>query len=277
MNATTTATDETPPHGWRPTPLVAGSMGLHALAGMGLVVQPEWWAWLAGAVAGDHVLMGAVGLWPRSTWLGPNVRRLPAASIARGEIALTFDDGPDPDVTPRVLARLAERGAHASFFCVGHHVREHGALCAEVARQGHAVENHSGRHRPTFAMLGLARLRRDLEEAQATISAATGITPCFFRAPAGLRSPLLDPVLHATRLRLVSWTRRGFDTRLQPRDVVARLTRGLRAGDILVLHDRGSALTRNGTPGVLEALPRVLDAIGAAGLTPVTLREAFGA
>src|SRR4051794_36233645 len=113
MSATTTNADERPGRTWRPSPPVAGSMGLHALAGMGFVVQPDWWPWLASAIAGDHALMGAIGLWPRSTLLGPNVRSLPPESIARREVALTFDDGPDPEVTPRVLQCLAERRAHA--------------------------------------------------------------------------------------------------------------------------------------------------------------------
>jgi peptidoglycan/xylan/chitin deacetylase (PgdA/CDA1 family) len=279
MNATAHSTRDDAPQagGWRPTPLVAGSMGLHALAGMGLAVMPEAWPWLTGAVAADHAMMCAIGLWPRSTWLGPNVRRLPAASAARGEIALTFDDGPDADVTPQVLEALARYGAQASFFCIGERAAEHASLCAEIVRQGHAIENHSGRHRPTFALLGVGALRAEIAQAQAAIEAAAGTAPRFFRAPAGVRSPLLDPVLHRAGLRLVSWTRRGYDTRLPAAAVAGRLTHGLAAGDILLLHDRGSAPTPSGRPGVLEALPRVLDAIARAGLRPVTLRDAFAA
>ena len=87
---------------------------------------------------------------------------------------------------------------------------------------------------------------------------------------------MLDPALHEAGLGLVTWTRRGFDTR--ERDaarVVARLVRGLAAGDILLLHDGHAARTRSGVPVVLEALPRVLDAFEAAGLTPVALPRAI--
>jgi hypothetical protein len=91
----------------------------------------------------------------------------------------------------------------------------------------------------------------------------------------GLRSPLLDPVLHELGLRLVTWTRRGFDTRHQPAAVTAKLVGGLRAGDILLLHDGQCARTPAGTPVVLEVLPRVLDAAAAAGLHPVTLQHAI--
>ena len=82
-------------------------------------------------------------------------------------------------------------------------------------------------------------------------------------------------MLHALDLRLVTWTRRGFDTRHRDAArVAARLTRGLAAGDILLLHDGHAARTASGRPVVLEVLPRVLDAIAKDGLAPVTLRHA---
>jgi peptidoglycan/xylan/chitin deacetylase (PgdA/CDA1 family) len=246
-------------------------MGLHGLAGLGAAIQPEIWPWALGTLVADHALLGAIGLWPRSTWLGPNVRRLPAASIARGEVALTFDDGPDPRITPRVLDLLDARRVQATFFCIGERVHAHPTLAAEVVRRGHAVENHSSRHRAAFAMMGLRGLRTDIAAAQAQIEQATGRAPHFFRAPAGLRNPLLDPVLHRMGLRLVSWTRRGFDTRFAAGRVVRTLTRRLAAGDILVLHDGA----HGDGASVLQALPAVLDAIANAGLRAVTLRDAF--
>ena len=95
------------------------------------------------------------------------------------------------------------------------------------------------------------------------------------RAPAGLRNPFLDPVLHRLDLRLVSWTRRGFDTRDgDAARVTRRLTRGLAAGDILLVHDAGAATGRDGRPVVLGVLPPLLEAVAAAGLRCVTLPQA---
>lgn len=266
---------EAPASRWRPAPAIAGSMGLHFLAGAGAVVSPEAWQWALATLAANHAVLTAGGLWPRSTWLGPNVTRLPAASAARSEISLTFDDGPDPEVTPRVLDLLEARGATATFFCIGERARAYPDLCREIVRRGHGIENHSSRHHPTFAMRGMGGMRRDIAAAQASITHAAGTAPRFFRPPAGLRSPLLDPVLHALGLRLVSWTRRGFDTRLQPGPVAAKLVAGLRAGDILLLHDGQCARTPAGTPVALEVLPRVLDAAEGARLRPVTLHHAI--
>lgn len=261
---------------WRPTPLVAASMGLHGIAGLAALAAPEAWMWALGAVAANHGILGAAGMWPRGSLLGPNMTRLPEAARRRGEIALTFDDGPDPEVTPRVLDLLDASGFRATFFCIARRAREHSALCREIARRGHAVENHSMAHRRTFPFLTLGGFRREIARAQSAIAEVTGTAPRFFRPPAGLRNPLLDPALHEAGLALVTWTRRGFDTR--ERDaarVSARLLRGLAAGDILLLHDGHAARTRSGVPVILEALPRVLDAVRSAGLRPVLLSRAI--
>ena len=262
---------------WRPTPLIAGSMGLHWLSVAGTAFSPEAWPWALGTLAANHAFLTGVGIWPRGSWLGPNVTRLPEASAARGEICLTFDDGPDPEVTPQVLDMLEQYGVHATFFCIADRSREHADLCRELAHRGHGVENHSRRHLPTFALLGMGGIRAEIAAAQATIISAAGTRPRFFRPPAGVRSPLLDKVLHELGLRLVNWTRRGFDTRYQPERVTAKLVGGLAAGDILLLHDGSSARTPAGSPVVLEVLPRVLDAAAAAGLRPVTLHHALAA
>jgi peptidoglycan/xylan/chitin deacetylase (PgdA/CDA1 family) len=261
---------------WRPSMTVKGSIGLHCAAGVGTLIGPELWHWAVGAIAANHAFLTALGMWPRSTWLGPNVTRLPPAAAARGEIALTFDDGPDPEVTPRVLDLLDAHGAHGTFFCIADEAARHPDVCREIARRGHAIENHSCSHLPTFAFLGLGGIRRELARAQATLGELSGRPPRFFRPPAGIRSPMLDPVLHEAGLTLVSWTRRGYDTQRTDIDgVTARLARDLAAGDILLLHDGHAARTRAGVPVVLEVLPRVLDAARARQLRPVTLRQAI--
>lgn len=259
---------------WQPSPLILGSFGLHAGAAAALVAAPGHWPAIAGVVVANHALLTAAGLWPRSRLLGPNLLRLPAAAAARGEIALTIDDGPDPEVTPRVLDQLDAYRARATFFCIGELVLRHHDLCAEIVRRGHAVENHSQHHAHHFSLSGPGGFEREIAAAQTSLAAATGSTPRFFRAPAGLRNPFLEPVLVKLDLRLASWTRRGFDTVTRDPDKVAtRLLRKLAPGDILLLHDGHAARTANGTPVILEVLPRVLEACDARGLEPVTLRE----
>jgi peptidoglycan-N-acetylglucosamine deacetylase len=262
---------------WRPTPVIAASMGLHGAALVSFGTHPELWPWALGAVAANHAALTVLGILPRSGLLGPNLRRLPPESASRGEIAITFDDGPDPDVTPRVLDMLEAHAARASFFCIAENAARHPELCREIVRRGHAVENHSRHHRYTFALRGPAGMRAEIEAGQAMLTELTGRAPRFFRPPAGVRNPLLDPVLHALGLRLVSWTRRGFDTVHSPDFVASRLLPSLAAGDILLLHDGNAARSASGEPVVLQVLPRLLEAARARSLRPVALHQAVAA
>ena len=261
---------------WRPTLFIRLSLLLHVLAIAFVIAAPGQWRWALGALLANHLLIGIIGLWPRSDWLGPNWTRLPAAAVARGEIALTIDDGPDPIVTPQVLDLLDRYDAQATFFCIGEKARRYPDLCREIVRRGHSVENHSQHHRHVFSLLGLGGLTTELQAAQDTFTAITGQRPLFFRAPAGLRNPFLDPVLSRLGLTLASWSARGFDTRIgDARRVKSSLLHGLRAGAILLLHDGNAARTSDHRPVILEVLPALLEFAAAARLRLVTLRHAL--
>jgi peptidoglycan/xylan/chitin deacetylase (PgdA/CDA1 family) len=264
------------PRPWTPAPAIRLSVALHGAAGAAVFLAPALWPWALGAVAADHLLLTAAGLWPRSRLLGPNLLRLPAGAAARREVALTLDDGPDPEVTPRVLDLLDAAGAKASFFCIGRRARRHPALCREIAARGHRVENHGDSHSKAFAAFGPRRLLADIGACQATLADITGQPPRFFRPTAGLRSPLLEPVLARLDLRLAAWTRRGFDTRSgDPDRVYRRLAAGLAAGDILLLHDGHAARTADGAAVILAVLPRILHTLGRESLQAVTLAAAI--
>jgi peptidoglycan-N-acetylglucosamine deacetylase len=261
---------------WKPALAIQASWALHAGAAIALVVRPNLWPWALGAIVADHLMLTAAGLWPRSKLLGPNWTHLPGAAAATGAIAITIDDGPDPAITPQVLDVLDQHYAKATFFCIGELVQQHAQLAREIVSRGHSIENHSQRHLHSFSLMGPNALSKEIARAQQTIAGVTGDRPRFFRAPAGLRSPFLEPVLARMDLRLTSWTRRGFDTVNPDAGVVlGRLTHRLRGGDILLLHDGHAARTRTGTPVILEVLPQLLQAVAAARLTPVTLRSAL--
>lgn len=252
------------------------SAALHLGAAAATAVRPRLWPWTLGAVALNHVVLSAAGLWPKSRLLGPNWTHLPAGSAGRGEVALTIDDGPDPEVTPQVLAQLRQYGARASFFCVGERVERYRELAQEIVRCGHAIENHTQRHRHSFALLGPRAIEEEIARAQDSIERATGASPRFFRAPAGLRNPFLEPVLCRMQLRLATWTRRGFDTVSGNADrVYQRLATSLEGGDILLLHDGNAARTRTGEPLILEVLPRLLETLISRRLESVALRDAL--
>ena len=230
------------PRRWSPSPVMSASLCLHGLGAAGLAAEPAAWPQLLGALACNHALL-ACGMHPRSGMLGRNLTRLPGRGV-RG-VAITFDDGPHPEVTPRVLDILDTCGARATFFVIGERAARHASLVREIVRRGHAVENHTQRHPVDFATWGPSR-----------------------------RSPLLDPVLVLEGLSLVSWTRRGYDTvSRRPELILRRLTRGLADGDILLLHDATAKADGDGVPVVLTVLPRLIERIAAAGLRTATLLD----
>jgi len=201
---------------------------------------------------------------------------LPQAAIQRREIALTIDDGPDPEVTPRVLDLLDAAGAKASFFCIGRYAEQYPALCREVVARGHRVENHGQSHSWGFAAFGFGRMKADVAAAQQALSEITGQPPLFFRPTAGLRNPLLDLVLARLDLQLASWTRRSYDTfQGDPQCIYDRLVDNLAPGDILLMHDGHAARTSAGEPVILAVLPRLLKTIAEQDLKPVTLAAAL--
>jgi peptidoglycan-N-acetylglucosamine deacetylase len=261
---------------WLSRPLIGLSVLVHLLVLIGLLLHPERWLLALLIIIANHAVLVGLSLWPRSTWMDANITRLPSAAAGAGRIALTIDDGPDPIVTPKVLEILEQFGGKATFFCIGAQVSEYPELARQILQRGHAIENHTQHHRWYFSLLGVGGLSREIAAAQHAIGQVTGTTPRFFRAPAGLRNPLLEWVLSRQRLRLVSWTRRGFDTvRTEPAQILERLLRNLRGGDILLLHDGHAARCADGTPVILKVLPALLAKIAERGLSVVTLQAAL--
>ncbi|MBV9724372.1 MAG: polysaccharide deacetylase family protein [Gammaproteobacteria bacterium] len=271
--------DRSSPRPWRPSALIRASIALHVGAAGVTLLRPHWWPWALSAVLADHLLIAGSGLWPRSRLLGPNWTHLPpvpASGGTRGPVAITIDDGPDPEVTARVLDVLDEHRASATFFCIGERVERHGALARAIVARGHEIGNHSYRHLMSFSLLGPRGVAQEIARAQTAIGDATGEIARFFRAPAGLRNPFLEPALSRANLQLVSWTRRGFDTVYGSADrVLGSLTRDLRGGDILLLHDGHAARTPTGAPVIIEVLPGLLQALRRAELAPITLSAAL--
>jgi peptidoglycan-N-acetylglucosamine deacetylase len=254
-----------------PTVWLKASALVHGAALAAVLVEHRLWPLSLGALVLNHILLALAGLLPRSRLLGPNWTRLPGREA---RVALTIDDGPDPEVTPAVLDLLARYGVHATFFCIGERVAKHPQLARRIAGEGHEIGNHTEHHRYVFSLFGPAAIRREIALAQASIQATCRVVPRFFRAPAGLRNPFLQPCLTELGLQLASWTRRGFDTVNADTEVVLRrLTHNLEGGDILLLHDGRAARTPEGTPVILAVLPRLLRTLAERKLRCVTLSE----
>lgn len=264
-----------PPSGpprWRPTPFLLGSAVVHGAGLLAALCFPQRIPAVAMTLFANHVGLAAATLWPKGPLLGPNLTRLPGDAAGRGEVALTFDDGPDPEVTPQVLDLLAARGARATFFCIGRRAEQFQEIAAEAVRRGHTLENHTWSHPNSFACYPPPAMRRQIWRTQEVLEKISGRVPRYFRAPAGFRNFLLEPELLPLGLTLASWTRRGYDTvSRDPAAVARRLLQNLAGGDVLLLHDGSAARDPRGRPVVLEVLPRLLDELEAQDLRAVPM------
>ncbi len=259
---------------WQPSLLIKISVILHAVLLVVLLSSPQLWRWLLAIFIADHLIISFVGLWPRSNWLGPNWTKLPSIAASRNQVALTIDDGPEPQVTRPVLDILDRYQVKATFFYIGDNAKQHPELCREIIQRGHAIENHSQRHKLYFSLLGSNGMMREITDGQETLNSITGICPQFFRAPAGLRNPFLDPVLSRLGLKLASWSVRAFDTKISDAEKVKqKLIAGLRPGAIILLHDGNAARTTFDVPIIVAVLPALLEAAREKGLHFVTLAE----
>jgi peptidoglycan/xylan/chitin deacetylase (PgdA/CDA1 family) len=187
---------------------------------------------------------------------------------APGAVALTFDDGPHPHGTPAVLEILAAAGVRATFFLVGEQVLRAPAVAAEIVAAGHAVAVHGHRHR-NLLRLAPAAVARDLDRAHEVIGEATGVTATLHRPPYGIYS---WPALRAVRTRgwtPVLWSRWGRDwtRRATAAGITAKVAADVREGDVLLLHDADDYSAPDSWRRTVAALPRVLEAVGDAGLS----------
>jgi peptidoglycan-N-acetylglucosamine deacetylase len=214
---------------------------------------------------------------PGITGLGPVRRALFPRLAGRGDaghVALTFDDGPDPAMTPRVLDALASRGVRATFFLLGSMVQRAPGLAAEIAAAGHEVGVHGWDHR-YLVLRGPAATWDDISHARDIVAAATGREPRWFRPPYGVLSA--PALLAARRLGLtpVLWTcwGREWARGSTPASVYATLTAGLAGGGTVLLHDCDITKPPGSARAALGALAPLLDECARRGLRVGPLAE----
>lgn len=235
-----------------------------ASAALGGLLLPEFAFWLVPLILATFLGVGTwgsmsmrSGLWCRATWRAPS---------PRPQVALTYDDGPDPRSTPALLDLLDERQVKATFFCVGEKVREHPELVQRMHAAGHVLGNHSQAHSFWTNFYSTGRLEQELAACQQALQAVTGQAPRYFRPPFGYTNHATAPAAKALSLEVVGWQVRGFDTAGRPpQRVIDRVLKRVRPGGIVLLHDgdRSPEQVVAGTRGVLDGLQeRGMRAVG---------------
>jgi peptidoglycan/xylan/chitin deacetylase (PgdA/CDA1 family) len=230
--------------------------------------------WLAALALALLVGVLAAGVFLQGS--GVFARPLVSVDTSRPEVAITFDDGPGPQ-TAELLAALNARGHRATFFVVGERAARDPQALAEIARGGHAVENHSWCHSYLTAFASPARLAAELNRTSALIESVCGRRPRWFRPPVGLLSPRVSHAAALAGLELIGWTATARDgaASTTPGQALSRLKRQIRPGAILVLHD--ASPRRERTPTAAAVLPQLLELLEQLRLRSVTLSELIAA
>jgi peptidoglycan/xylan/chitin deacetylase (PgdA/CDA1 family) len=206
---------------------------------------------------------------PRNQWLVNNRSQVDAP----GCVALTFDDGPDPEFTPRLLDLLREKQVRATFFMVGQRAEQYPEIVRRAWAEGHLIGNHTWSHRNLFCFLTPGRLCAEIELGSEAIRQCCGFRTRYFRSPVGLRHPMLRAALQQAGQEFISWRIRSWDTVIgDPRRLERRILSRVSGGEILLLHDR----LPGGANAMLEMLPGLIDKLRERGFNLVLVgsREA---
>lgn len=171
-------------------------------------------------------------------------------NIKKHQVAITFDDGPNPEFTPQVLALLKSFHAKATFFCIGKNIDQHPDLFKTIIEDGHTVGNHTYSHSNTFGFFGFTKVLTELQETNQSIKKHGGLHCKLYRPAFGVTNPNIKKAVKALGLTSIGWNQRSFDTtNLSDVTILKRITKDLKKGDIILLHDSSAKTLR-----VLEQL-----------------------
>lgn len=182
------------------------------------------------------------------------------------KIAITFDDGPIPVMTEKVLDVLTTYKVPAAFFCIGNRVHDYPGLTKRIHESGHLIGNHSYWHGAMFDLQSADKISKELRDTDAAIEKVIHKRPNFFRPPYGVTNPMVATAVRKGGYKTIGWTIRSFDTMTKNgNDLLERVTKSLKGGDVILFHDYSAA--------TLEMLPKFLDQVAKLGLKIVRVDE----
>jgi peptidoglycan/xylan/chitin deacetylase (PgdA/CDA1 family) len=248
-------------------------------------MNPLFVAAPVAALGGVTAIVAYGVAYPRAQLFGPTVCRTGAPN----KLAITFDDGPNPAITPKLLDLLAKHNARATFFLVGKFVRECPDVTREILARGHALGNHTDTH-PNLFLCGREKTTEELRRCTEAIRNAAGVEPRWFRPPFGFRSPWLGEIVKRQGMETVMWTLIPGDWRVKPTEwLIKRMNPiaehahrklppgtgygGGMTGDILCLHDGNHRHLDGDRAHTVAALKHWLPRWSDLGLEFVTMDE----
>lgn len=207
----------------------------------------------------------SAGLFGKVIWRGPDSKR---------QIALTFDDGPNPLATPEVLKILSQSGVKATFFVLGHNAARFPQLLKAIAKAGHEIEIHGLNHSPFFIVMTPRHIRETISRTRDIIIALTGRTPHFYRPLFGNRTPWLLSQAEKLGLTSVTWSVDPQDSWLRPTpaSIIAKARSQMHNGAIILLHD-GCGTDACHREATIRALPELIKMIKEEKFSFATLDE----
>ncbi|MCX7551456.1 polysaccharide deacetylase family protein [Xanthomarina sp. F2636L] len=158
--------------------------------------------------------------------------------ISENQVAITFDDGPNPEFTPRVLELLKSYQAKATFFCIGLNTENYPKLINNIINEGHTIGNHTYSHHNMFGFFSTQQVIDELKQTNDLVLEKTGLKLKLYRPAFGVTNPRIKKALEITKLQAIGWNKRSLDTTsLNKEHVLKRASKNLKKGDVILLHD----------------------------------------
>lgn len=243
------------------------------LIGLVGVFQLPIYCFIASTVL--YLLFFATGIFVQNIALFAPIF-LPDASVGRF-VAVTFDDGPHPANTPKVLDILERYHVKGTFFCVGKNAEKYQELMQRIDRYGHQIANHTHSHPLLINFYSKRRLKKEMLKGQESIYAVIHKRPKFFRQVAGIVNLQLGKLIEELDFVLVGWDVRPGDIRENSADrIIERALGRVGNGSIILLHDGAEPEVAGHEHILIEALPSIIEGIMNRGFEFVTIEELYG-
>ena len=160
-----------------------------------------------------------------------------SSETSKKEIAITFDDGPHHDITPKLIKLLDSHNIPATFFCIGKNVLANPKIMKSINNSNHIIGNHSYGHSVFFDLFSSAKMQKEITSTNDVIKKITGKEPLFFRPPFGITNPMLRKAIKKTKMTSIGWSLRPFDSTMGNNYVISKLKVNTKSGNIVLFHD----------------------------------------